>query len=72
MALSVIGWYFSSESKLLCLNASLYSGFAALNVSSLHDSLLMRLLIDVGSCRMMVGGWLDKRLMYSGLSLGFR
>ncbi len=31
----------------------------------------MRLLIDVGSCFMMLGGWFECLLMYSGSSLGF-
>ena len=43
-----------------------------MNASSSHDSLLMRLLTECGSCRVMEGGWFDNLLMYSGSSLGFR
>ena len=51
---SVCGSYVSSVSKLHRFSASLYNGFAALNVCSSHDSLLIRLLIDFGNCRRIV------------------
>ena len=38
----------------------------------LHDNLLIRLFIGEGNCRVIEGGWLDKRLIYSGSSFGFR
>ena len=37
----------------------------------LHDNLLIRLFIGEGNCRVIEGGWLDKRLIYSGSSFGF-
>ena len=38
----------------------------------LHESLLMiRLLMDEGSCFTIAGGWFKRRLMYKGSSLGF-
>ena len=35
LSFSVVGSYVSSELKLLCFSALLYSGLAALNVSSI-------------------------------------
>ena len=45
------------------LRVSLYSGAASLNVSWLHESVLIRLFIDEGNCRMIDGVWFDKLLM---------
>ena len=36
-----------------------------------HDSVLMSLLIELGSSRRMDGGWFDELLMYRGSSFGF-
>ena len=52
LLLSLFGSYVKSVlTKLLRFKASLYKGAASLNVASLHESLLIRLFIDVGSCR---------------------
>ena len=59
------------SSKLLCLKASLYSWDEASNVCLLHESLLIRLLMDEGSCFTIAGGWFERRLMYKGSSLDF-
>ena len=48
--------YWSSASKLLFLKASLYIGAAKSKVCLLQDSLLIRLLMDFGSSRSMLGG----------------
>ena len=46
-------------------------GFVLLNSVSLQDRLEIRRLMLSGSCLMILGGWLDLVLMYSGWSLGF-
>ena len=35
------------------------------------ESVEMRLLMDVGSCLRMLGGWFECLFMYNGSSLGF-
>ena len=66
------GSYVKLVLKLLRLSASLYRGAVSLNVCSLHESLLILLLMDWGSWRKIVGGWLERLLMYSGSSFGLR
>ena len=56
---------------MLCLKASLYVWDESSNVCLLHESLLIRLLMDEGSCFTIAGGWFERRLMYKGSSLGF-
>ena len=56
---------------LLCFKASLYVGAVASNISLLNDNWLMRLLIDLGSSRIIGCGWLDKLLMYRGSPFAF-
>ena len=46
------GSYVKFVLKLFCLRASLSREEAASNVSSSHDSLLIRLLMDEGNCRL--------------------
>ena len=50
-------------SKLLYFKASLYNGAALSNTLLLHESLLIRLLMEVGNCRRMEGAWFDERLI---------
>ena len=64
LLLSRFGSYVKSVlTKLLRFKASLYKGAASLNVASLHESLLIRLFIDVDSCRRIDGGWSEDWLM---------
>ena len=49
----------------------MYSWHESSNVCLLHESLLIRLLMDLGSCFTIAGGWFERRLMYKGSSLGF-
>ena len=51
--------------------AFLQMGFVLLNSLSLQDRLEIQWLMLSGSCLMILGGWLDLVLMYSGWSLGF-
>ena len=63
LVLALGGWYVSCALKSLLLNASLYSGAAASNVPLSQDSVLIRLLIELGSSRRMDGWWFDELLM---------
>ena len=63
LLLSRFGLYIKPVlTKLLRFKVSLYKGVASLNVASFHESLLIRLFIDVGSCRI-DGGLLEDKLM---------
>ena len=53
------GLYFSFTFKLLHLRASLYNGTAASKERQSEDRVEMRLLMVLGSCLVMGGGWLD-------------
>ena len=53
------------------ISAFWYAGADSLNVCSSDESSAMRLLIDVGSCLIMLGGWLEYLFVYSQSSLGF-
>ena len=46
-------------------------GVDSLNVCSSDERSAMRLLIAVGNCLVMLGGWFECLLMYNGSSLGF-
>ena len=48
-----------------------YSVIALLNSSSLQELSDILRLIESGSCLIMLGGWFDFALMYSGWLLGF-
>ena len=63
LLLSQFGSYIKSVlTKLLRFKAS-YKAVASLNVASLHESLLIHLFIDVGSCHRIDGRWLEDRLL---------
>ena len=58
-----------SRCPLACRAAS-YGGLAFSKASLLHDKTDSLRLMDSGSCRVILGGWFDLVLIYSGVSFG--
>ena len=57
-----LGWYVNGSSYLLRFNVSLYTGAVDSNKEWFAESNDIRLLMDLGNCLMIAGGWFEFRM----------